>query len=133
MDGDAYRRPSMIYRALARAVAGLHVGFVLFVVLGSVLVLRWPSLLWVHLVAVVWAAATLSLDLGCPLTPWEKSLWRKGGGVPYAEGFLQHHILRTLASPEHARRNHIVLGLAVLGLNVVVYLVVLAPRTGAFR
>jgi hypothetical protein len=120
----------MIYRALARAVAALHVAFVLFVVLGGLLVLRWPALLWLHVVGVVWAAATLAFDLGCPLTPWEKSLWRRGGREPYAEGFLQHHILRTLTSPEHSRRNHVAIGVGVLILNVVVYVFVLSSSAG---
>ncbi len=111
-----------MFRALARTVAAVHVGYVLFVVLGSLLVLRWPGLLWLHLFAVLWAAATLALDLGCPLTPWEKSLWQRGGREPYEDGFLQHHVLRTMASPEQSRRNHIALGIGVLALNVVVYL-----------
>lgn len=123
----------MIYRALARVVVGMHVGYVLFVVLGGLLVLRWPALIWVHVPAVLWATATMVMDLFCPLTPWEKSLWRLGGREPYAEGFVQHHLLRTLASPEHARRNHVMLGLGVLVLNVVVYLVVFTSRTGALR
>lgn len=113
----------MIYRALARVVAAVHMAFMVFVLVGSFLVLRWPSLLWVHLLAVVWAAATLTFDLGCPLTPWEKSLLRQSGREPYAEGFLQHHVLRRLVSSEHSRRTHIVLGVGVLALNVVVYLV----------
>lgn len=123
----------MIYRALARAVALMHVAFVVFVVLGSLLALRWPQLMWVHLFGVLWAAATLTFDLGCPLTPWEKALWRRGGREPYPEGFLQHHVLRSLASPEHSRRNHSVLGVGVLVLNVAVYLVVFTSRTGALR
>lgn len=111
-----------MYRALARIVAVVHVGFVLFVVLGSLLVVRWPGLLWVHLSAVLWAAATLAMDLGCPLTPWEKSLWQKGGRAPYEEGFLQHHVLGTMTSTEHSRRNHIAIGIGVLVFNAVVYL-----------
>lgn len=118
----------MKYRALARAVATLHVAFALFVVLGGLLVLSWPALLWWHVAGVGWAAATLAFDLGCPLTPMEKSFWRRGGREPYPEGFLQHHILRTLASPEHSRRNHIAIGVGVLVLNVVVYLVLLSSR-----
>jgi hypothetical protein len=41
---------------LAELVVGFHVGFVLFVVLGGLLVLRWPRLAWVHLPAAVWGA-----------------------------------------------------------------------------
>jgi len=84
----------MSWRALARLVAGIHIAYVVFVVFGGLLVLIWPSLLWVHLAAVVWAFLTMVFDLGCPLTPWEKNAWIRGGRVPYEEGFLQHHILR---------------------------------------
>ena len=123
----------MIYRALARAVAALHSTFALFVVLGSLLVLRWPGFLWLHLLAVAWAAAVLTFDLPCPFTHWEKSLWRRGGREPYPEGFLQHHVLRSISSAEYSRRNHIAIGVGALVLNVLVYLVIFTSRPGALR
>ena len=113
---------------LASAGAARPWGQVGLVVLGSLLVLRWPALLWLHVVAVLWAAATMTLDLGCVLTPWEKSLWRSGGREPYAEGFVQHHVLRADLSPARSRLVHVALGLAVLALNVVVYLAVFNRR-----
>jgi hypothetical protein len=111
----------VIYRALARAAASVHVLYVFFVVLGSALVLRWPSLLWVHVLAVLWAVVTMTTDLGCALTSWEKSLWRRGGREPYPEGFLVHYVLRMEASNEDTHRYHVALGVGVLVLNVVVY------------
>jgi hypothetical protein len=113
------------WRLLARAVATAHTGYVVFVVLGSLLVLLWPALLWVHVAAVVWAVLTMFFDFGCPLTPWEKRFWRMGGVEPYEEGFLQHHVLRTRFDPANSRRNHIMLGAFVLLLNLAVYAVVL--------
>ena len=110
---------------LARAVAAAHVGYVVFVVLGGLLVLFWPWLLWVHLAAVAWAGATMLFDLGCPLTPWEKIFWRRGGREPYEEGFLQHHVLRTRFDPAKSRRNHTLLGAFVLALNGVLYFIIL--------
>jgi hypothetical protein len=118
----------MIHRALARLIVLAHSGYVAFVVLGSILVLRWPSLMWVHVGAVLWAAATLAFDLGCPLTPWEKTQWRLGGVEPYPEGFLQHHVLRTRFAAEHSRASHAVAGLLVLALNAVVYSVAVLKR-----
>lgn len=111
----------MIWRSLARFVAAAHIAYVAFVVLGSVAVLMWPGLLWVHIAAVAWAGLTLMFDFGCPLTPWEKRFWTKGGVEPYEEGFLQHHILRFRFRPGNERRNHALLGAAVLALNAVVY------------
>ena len=111
----------MSWRMLARFVATVHVLYVVFVVLGALLVLVWRPFIWVHLAAVAWAVATMGFDLGCPLTPWEKNAWVKGGRVPYDEGFLQHHVLRTRFDASHSRRNHALLGVFVLVLNAVVY------------
>ena len=118
----------MIHRTVARLIITVHVAYVAFVVFGSLLVLRWSGLMWLHLAAVAWAFGTLALDLGCFLTPWEKASWTRGGIEPYPEGFLQHHILRTRFSAEHSRRNHIVLGVLVLALNAAVYSTVLLRR-----
>jgi hypothetical protein len=118
----------MIHRSLARLIVLAHSAYVAFVVFGGLLVLRWPSLMWVHLVAVLWAAATLAFDLGCPLTPWEKTQWRLGGVEPYPEGFLQHHVLRTRFAAEHSRASHAVAGLLLLALNVVVYSLLVLKR-----
>lgn len=110
---------------LARTIAGLHMAFAVFVVAGSLLVLLWPWLMWVHLAAVTWAIATMGFDLGCPLTPWEKQSWVRGGRVPYEEGFLQHHVLGSWFNPANSRRDHILLGITVLILNAVVYYYIL--------
>ena len=118
----------MIWRALARTVAAAHVAYVVFVVLGSLVVLVWPGLLWIHLLAVAWAGLTLMFDLGCPLTPWEKQFWRRGGVEPYDEGFLQHHVLRARFKPGTERRNHAILGAAAIALNAIVYTMIFMRR-----
>jgi hypothetical protein len=118
----------VIWRALARTVAAAHVAYVVFVVLGSLVVLVWPGLLWIHLLAVAWAGLTLMFDLGCPLTPWEKQFWRRGGVEPYDEGFLQHHVLRARFKPGTERRNHAILGAAAIALNAIVYTMIFMRR-----
>ena len=114
-----------MHRAMARLILSVHVAYVAFVVLGSLLVIRWPGIMWYHLAAVFWAFVTLVFDLGCPLTPWEKNAWRRGGLEPYPEGFLQHHILHRHFSAEHSRRNHTLIGILVVAFNAVVYSTVL--------
>ncbi len=110
-----------VHRTLARSIAALHILFTLFVIFGSVLVMRWPSLLWVHLAAVGWAVLNLITNLGCVLTTWEKDLLRWGGEEPYPEGFLQHHVFRREFTPEVERWNHALLGIGALVLNAAVY------------
>ena len=119
----------MLTRALARLLALLHAAFALFVAVGGVLVLWHPRLAWLHLAAVAWAVLTMSTDLGCILTSWEKSLWRRGGREPYPEGFIEHHLFRRRLPLQSAHGYHVALGAAALLLNVIVYAMVLTrPR-----
>ena len=106
---------------MARLFAALHVVFALFVVLGGLLVLRWPTLFWVHMLAIAWAAATLGLDLGCPLTIWEKACERRAGIEPYPEGFLSHYLGRPDLSPKQSQVFHVALSLGVVALNGFIY------------
>ena len=86
----------MPYRLLADALLVLHLGFVLFVVLGGLLVLRRPRLAWLHLPAVVWGAAIEFTGGICPLTPLENR-WRvQAGGSGYQGGFIEHYVTAAL-------------------------------------
>ena len=110
-----------MYRLLARAIAALHIAYVVFVVFGALLVLHWPALRWAHFLAILWALVTLTMDLGCVLTRWEKSLYRRGGLEPYPEGFLLHHVVRADISPAASRQFHVLLGVGALLFNVAMY------------
>ena len=46
----------MSYRLLADLVLVAHAAFVAFVVLGGLVVLRWPRVAWFHLPVVAWGA-----------------------------------------------------------------------------
>jgi hypothetical protein len=111
----------MPYRALAELVVALHFGFVLFVVLGGLLVLRRPRLVWVHLPAAVWGAL---IELGgwvCPLTPLEQWLRARGGGPAYRGGFIEHYILPVLYPPGLTREAQLMLAVLVVAINLAVY------------
>src|SRR5258705_7410111 len=59
----------MWYRWAADAVLVLHFAFVLFVVLGALLVLRWPRLARVHVPVALYGALIEFAGFICPLTP----------------------------------------------------------------
>ena len=106
---------------LADAVVLLHVAFVLFVVLGGLLVLRWPRLAWVHLPAAAWGAAVELGGWTCPLTPLENALRERAGLETYAGGFVEHYVVPVLYPAALGRDLQLALGLGVLALNVAVY------------
>lgn len=108
-------------RALATAVAVLHLLFVAFVVAGGVLALRWPRVAWVHLPAAVWGAAVALWGFVCPLTPFENWLRVYGGQAAYTTGFLEHYLLPILYPVGMTRNLQIATGVFVLGVNGIVY------------
>lgn len=118
----------MHYGLLADLVVALHFLFVVFVVLGGLLVLRWPWLAWVHLPVAVYGATIEFVGWICPLTPLEKSLRRAAGEAGYHGGFIEHYILPLLYPSALTRELQLGLGLAVLLFNVVVYRVVVSRR-----
>ena len=112
----------MAYRWAAEAVVVLHFLFVLFVVLGGLLVLRWPRLAWFHLPAAIWGGAIELTGLICPLTPLEKWLREAGGLAAYEGGFIAHYILPVLYPAGLTRGTQVALGVAVTLLNAAIYM-----------
>lgn len=119
----------MLYRLLADAVLVIHLGFVLFVVLGGLLALRWRRAAWVHLPAAVWGALIELIGWVCPLTPLENSLRRLGGEAGYTGGFIDHYIIALIYPEGLTRAMQLALGSAVVALNAAIYAwIFFAPR-----
>ncbi|HZE08240.1 MAG TPA: DUF2784 domain-containing protein [Gemmatimonadaceae bacterium] len=121
----------MIYRLLASLVLAAHLGFVLFVVLGGLLVLKWPRVAWAHLPAAAWGVLIEYSGWICPLTPLENWLRAQGGESGYAGGFVEHYLLRTLYPEGLTRRDQLVLGTIVLAINVAAYAALVARKRRA--
>jgi len=111
----------MIYRLLAAAVLLLHLGFILFVVAGAVLVARLHRLLAVHLAAVAWGIVVEVTGAACPLTALENRLRLLAGTAGYAGGFLDHYLLALIYPAGLTRGMQWMLAGAVLALNAVLY------------
>src|SRR5215510_6648805 len=118
----------MTFRFLADVTVVIHLAFVLFVVVGGLLVLREPRVAYVHLCAVAWGAWVEFAGWVCPLTPLENWLRRQGGGPAYTASFVEHHLLPVLYPPSLSREIQFVLGGLVLLLIAAVYLVALRRR-----
>lgn len=83
----------MTYRVLADAVLVLHLAFIVFVVAGGLLALRWRWAPFVHLPAACWGAFIIATGGLCPLTPLENALRRAAGAEGYPGGFIEHYLL----------------------------------------
>lgn len=121
----------MIYRWLADGVVLIHGAFVIFVVVGGFLALRWRKLVWVHLPAAIWGVMIEFAGWICPLTPLENALRARAGDAGYAGGFIEHYVLRALYPGGLTPTVQWVLGTFALAVNVVAYTLFIRKRRKA--
>jgi Protein of Unknown function (DUF2784) len=110
-----------LYGFLADLVLVVHFAFVLFVVLGGLLVLRWPRVVYLHVPAAIWGAAIEFAGWVCPLTPLEHWLRRQAGEAAYSGGFVEHYILPLLYPSALTREIQLLLGGLVIAVNLLIY------------
>ena len=115
----------MTYQVAATATALLHLAFILFVLFGGFLVLKWPKLAWVHVPAAVWGVLIELFGWYCPLTRWENFFLREAGRAGYSGGFVSHYIIPLIYPPGLTRVHELVIGVLVLAVNTAIYVKVL--------
>ena len=74
----------------------------------------------------LWGAAIAVVGFTCPLTPLENRLQRLSGREGYQGGFIEHYVTALVYPAGLTREAQIVLGAAVLALNLAIYWRVLA-------
>jgi hypothetical protein len=82
----------VIYQVLADAVVVVHFAFVVFLVVGGLLAVRWPNVLWFHVPSVLWGAFIVAFSITCPLTPLERTLRARAGRERYEESFVERYV-----------------------------------------
>jgi hypothetical protein len=118
----------MLYRGLADLTLIIHLAFILFVILGGLLVLRWSRLAWVHIPVAVYGATIEFMGFICPLTPLEIWLRRQGGEAGYEGGFIEHYITAAIYPTGLTREIQLGLGLGVIVINIIVYTIWIRRR-----
>ena len=112
----------MFYRIAADGLVLFHLLFILFVLFGGLLVLKWRPLIWAHLPAAAWGVMVEVLHLTCPLTPWENLMRQAAGQTGYGGGFIEHYIWPVIYPAGLTPPIQLALGSVVLAINVLVYL-----------
>ena len=89
----------MVVWLLAAVVALLHGLLAVFVIAGAPLAAHSSRLMQWYLVLLAPIAAVNLPGLPCPLTVWEKDLWRLAGHTPYRGGFISQYFVRPFYAP----------------------------------
>lgn len=111
----------MGYSIAADFIVILHFGFILFVVLGAFLVLKWPRVFYLHIPALTWGALIEFMGWRCPLTPFENSLRIAAGQQGYTGGFIETYLIPLIYPGELTREFQIGAGLFVIFINAAIY------------
>ncbi|OQW65919.1 MAG: hypothetical protein BVN28_00870 [Nitrospira sp. ST-bin4] len=111
----------MLYQVSADLIVLLHLGFVLFVLLGGFLLIKWPRLMWLHLPAVAWGAFVEFSGWICPLTPLENWLRAQAGETTYAGDFIVRSLTSILYPGALTHEIQLILGTALLVVNLAIY------------
>jgi hypothetical protein len=111
----------MIFRLAADAVLVVHLAFILFVVAGGWLVVRYPRLIWFHVPAAGWGAFVELAGWVCPLTPLENDLRIAAGSAGSTGGFIERYLAPVIYPAGLDRPFQVALGLVVVVVNGIAY------------
>jgi len=110
-----------MYQLLADLVVIIHLVFVLFVLCGGLLVLRWRWVAWFHLPAIAWGTFVEFSGWICPLTPLENWLRMQGSEAAYTGDFIARYLLPILYPAALTHEVQVVFGTLVLVVNLAIY------------
>ena len=110
-----------MFAILVGFVVLLHVAFVIFIVLGGIVVLRWRWVAWLHIPAAAWGVLIEYAGWICPLTPLEQQLRARAGMDQYSGDFVAHYVFPLLYPAELTRGVQIALGTVAVLINAAVY------------
>lgn len=111
----------MTYGVLGDLVMVAHFLFILFAAFGAPLALRWRRVLWLQVPSALWGGSVVLMGWPCPLTPIEKAFRERAVGGSYEGGFIEHYLMPLIYPPGLTREMQVLLGVAVLAINLTVY------------
>lgn len=107
---------------------GLHLAFLLLVILGGVLLWWEINIAYIHLPALIWAIAVELLQRDCPLTVWENRLRQWAGMPSYQKGFVEHYFFTPLLGADRPAHLELRLTLVIVAANILSYLYLLFSK-----
>ena len=110
-------------RFAADTLVVLHTAFIVFVVFGGLLALRWRWIALFHLPAAAWGVLIEVMGWICPLTPWEVELRIAAGQAGYDGGFIEHYLVPVIYPAGLTRGLQLTFGIIVLAINLVIYVI----------
>jgi len=113
---------------LADLVLIVHTLFIIFVLFGGLIVLKWHKVMWIHIPCALWGAIIEFLGWVCPLTYLEIYFHEIYNANSYENSFIQHYLLPVIYPPRLTTDIQFLLGVIVIVINLIIYFVVWRHR-----
>jgi len=99
----------------------MHLGFIVFVMVGGLIAVFSPRVIWIHLPCMAWGVIVELTGLVCPLTPLENMFRGRAGQAGYEGDFIIHYIESVIYPEGLTREIQVVLASLVILVNAGVY------------
>ena len=109
----------------------LHFSFILFVIFGALLILKFKKIIYLHIPAVAWGAYIELSHSICPLTHLENFFLKKAGKDQYSVDFIENYIFKIIYPPALNYEIQTYLGVILIFVNLLIYYYIVKKiRTG---
>jgi len=122
-----------MYEIAADLILIIHFTFVLFVVFGALLIFVSIKIIFIHIPAVIWGSYIELTNSICPLTYLENWFLHKANLTTYSEGFIQNYLVPIVYPMNLTKDLQIYLGIALIVLNIVVYVLIINKLIKNFK
>jgi len=120
-----------VFEIFATLALLLHFSFILFVIFGAALILKFKKIIYVHIPAVVWGAYIELSHSICPLTHLENYFLKKAGKDQYSVDFIENYIFKIIYPPALNYEIQTYLGVILIFVNLLIYYYIVKKiRTG---
>ena len=123
----------MIYRLAADLVLLAHFAFIILVVGGGLIVIRYHWFAWIHIPAASWGAFVELTGRICPLTIWENWLRLRAGQEGYDVSFIEQYVLPVIYPAGLTRDIQFALAALVIAVNAIIYATILLRKRAAAK
>ena len=122
-----------MYNVFADTIVLAHFLFIVFVICGGLLVIRWPNMAFAHLPAAIWGAAVEIFGWICPLTPIENHFHALAGDSSYSGDFITRYLLPVIYPENLTTSIQQIFGGLVIAVNVIIYIIVIRKHRRVVR
>ena len=111
----------------------IHFLFILFVIFGALLFFVAKKMVFIHIPAIIWGSYIELTHSICPLSYLEYWFLHKANLTTYSESFIQNYLVPIVYPVSLTKDLQIYLGIALIVINVFIYVFIFSNMKKKFK